>query len=414
MGEIWRPTATLFGPAAAPATAVGRIAAPGLNSAVTAPGSLKILHILRAPLGGLFRHVIDLARGQSARGHRVGLIVDSTTGGPRADTMLAELAPCLALNVARVPISRQIGFGDIGALQFVAGRIATIDPDVVHGHGAKGAALARLAPRGEATIRVYTPHGGSLVYAPGTASGGFYRVIERLLNARTDLFLFESEYIAQVFRDKVGVPHGLVGVVRNGVSDADLAPITPNADASDIVSVGELRGVKAIDVLIEALAMLKHGGRRLTATIAGEGPQRAELEAMARRCGVDDQLRFVGFRPAREAFAMGKILVVCSRAESLPYIVLEAAGAAMPIISTRVGGIGEIFGPEAWRLIPADNIAALAHAIGGAFDNPEELRTLAQALHARVGNEFTIDTMVDNGLAAYRQALAIRQVAPLD
>jgi hypothetical protein len=55
-----------------------------------ANGTLKILHVLRAPVGGLFRHVVDLARGQTARGHRVGLIADATTGGARAEAMLAE------------------------------------------------------------------------------------------------------------------------------------------------------------------------------------------------------------------------------------------------------------------------------------------------------------------------------------
>jgi glycosyltransferase involved in cell wall biosynthesis len=378
------------------------------------PASLKILHVLRAPLGGLFRHVLDVAQGQAARGHRVGLIVDSTTGGARANEVLAQLAPKMALNIARVPIARQLGFGDIGALQFVAQRIASIEPDVVHGHGAKGAALARLAPRGETTIRVYTPHGGSLVYAPGSTVGGFYRVLERLLNARTDLFLFESEYIAQMFRDKIGTPHGLVRVVRNGVGEADLKPVVARPDAADIVCVGELRSVKAIDVLIEALAMLKHCGRRFSATIAGDGPQREDLVALAQRFGVDDQIRFVGFKPARDAFAMGKLLVVCSRAESLPYIVLEAAAATMPIVSTRVGGIGEIFGPEAGRLIPADDVAALAHAILGALDAPGQLHVLAQALNARVREEFTVDKMVDGGVAAYREALAQRQVARLD
>ena len=414
MGKFSLPAASLLAAATGAAGQVGRDAAPARVQAFGAPASLKILHILRAPLGGLFRHVLDVAQGQAARGHRVGLIVDSTTGGARADEMLARLAPKMALNIARVPIARQLGFGDIGALQFVAQRIASIEPDVVHGHGAKGAALARLAPRGETTIRVYTPHGGSLVYAPGSTAGGFYRVVERLLNARTDLFLFESEYIAQVFRDKVGPPHGFVRVVRNGVGDADLAPIVARADATDIVCVGELRSVKAIDVLIEALAMLKHCGRRFTATIAGDGPQREELAALTQRFGVDDQIRFVGFRPAREAFAMGKLLVVCSRAESLPYVVLEAAAAAMPIVSTRVGGIGEIFGPEAGRLIPADDVAALAQAIPGALDDPAQLHLLARTLHARVCSEFTVDTMVEGGLAAYREALARRQVARLD
>ena len=173
MGKFSLPAASMLAPATGAAGQVGRDAAPARVQAVVAPASLKILHILRAPLGGLFRHVLDVAQGQAARGHRVGLIVDSTTGGARADEMLARLAPKMALNIARVPIARQLGFGDIGALQFVAQRIASIEPDVVHGHGAKGAALARLAPRGETTIRVYTPHGGSLVYAPGHDGGRF-------------------------------------------------------------------------------------------------------------------------------------------------------------------------------------------------------------------------------------------------
>ncbi len=411
MGELRRPAASMLAPAAGAVDPIVSDAVPARIQTGGAPASLKILHILRAPLGGLFRHVVDVAQGQAARGHRVGLIVDSTTGGARASEVLAQIAPKMALNIARVPIARQLGFGDIGALQFVAQRIASIEPDVVHGHGAKGAALARLAPRGENTIRVYTPHGGSLVYAPGTATGGFYRVLERLLNPRTDLFLFESEYIAQMFRDKVGPPHGLVRIVRNGVGDTDFEPIAAHADASDVVCVGELRSVKGIDVLIEALAMLKHCGRRVTATIAGDGPDRENLKAMAERLGVDDQIKFVGFRPAREAFAMGRLLVVCSRAESLPYIVLEAAAAAVPVISTRVGGIGEIFGPETTRFFPADDIAALAHAILDALDHPAELRLLAQTLNARVRDQFTVDKMVDGGLAAYREALARRQVA---
>jgi glycosyltransferase involved in cell wall biosynthesis len=75
----------------------------------------------------------------------------------------------------------------------------------------------------------------------------------------------------------------MVRVVHNGVSDAEFEPIAPNADATDIVCLGELRPVKAFDVLIEALALLKASGRRVSATIAGEGPQGAELKALAER-----------------------------------------------------------------------------------------------------------------------------------
>ena len=69
---------------------------------------LNILHVLRAPVGGLFRHVADLARGQAARGHRVGMIADATTGGARGEAMLAELKAELALGLTRVAMSRPL------------------------------------------------------------------------------------------------------------------------------------------------------------------------------------------------------------------------------------------------------------------------------------------------------------------
>src|ERR1700677_52393 len=181
-----------LGGATAPGGAAMGAAAFAPQQAAFAPTSLKILHILRAPLGRLIRHVVVVAQRQIERCHRVGLIVDSMTGGERAETILAELAPRLALGIERVPITRELGRHDIYALWRISRRIKAIAPDVLHGHGAKGAALARLTPSAPHAIRAYTPHGGSLVYCPGTLSGGFYRSIERILNPRTDLFLFES------------------------------------------------------------------------------------------------------------------------------------------------------------------------------------------------------------------------------
>jgi glycosyltransferase involved in cell wall biosynthesis len=386
------------------------VEAAGVVRADAAP-PLNILHILRAPLGGLFRHVVDLVAGQAARGHRVGLVVDSMTGGARADAALAALSPHLALGLQRVAISRELGPSDLHALRFVSGWIKRAAPDVLHGHGAKGAALARLTPSAPNAIRVYTPHGGSLVYRPGTLAGGFYRTLEWLLKWRTDLFLFESSYVAGLFRAEIGRPPGIVRVVHNGVGDAEFAPIVPRPDATDIICLGELRPVKAFDVLIEALAILNGNGRRVSATIAGEGPDEAELKAQAARLGVADLVGFAGYRPAREAFAMGRMMVIPSRAESLPYVILEAAAAGLPIVSTRVGGIPEIFGPQSDHLIAPDDVAVLAAAIGTALDRPAELKRVAQSVKSRVQAEFSLPAMVDGGLAAYREAMVLRKLA---
>jgi glycosyltransferase involved in cell wall biosynthesis len=376
-----------------------------------APTSLKIVHMLRAPLGGLFRHVIDVARGQIERGHRVGLVVDSTTGGANAEAVLAELGPRLALGILHLPITRELSPHDFGALWTISAWVKARSPDVLHGHGAKGAALARLTPSVPDAIRTYTPHGGSLVYSPGTIKGGFYRTLERILNTRTDLFLFESTYIADLFRTVISKPRALVRVVRNGIAESEFETVMPRPDATDIVCVGELRPVKAIDVLIEAIAILGRSGRKVTATIAGEGPDARMLRDQAKQLGVDGQIRFIGHCPARKAFSMGRMLVMPSRAESLPYVALEAAAAGMPIIATDVGGVHEIFGPHSARLIPPDDLDALIGAITAALTEPLDIHRLAEALRMRVRSEFSLSTMIECNLAAYREALAARDAA---
>jgi glycosyltransferase involved in cell wall biosynthesis len=386
-------------------------AAPVAGDSPAPAASLKILHILRAPVGGLFRHVLDIARGQAERGHRVGIVADTLTGGDRADTALAELAPRLAFGVRRVAIGRQLSYSDLHALRALSPWIDQAAPDILHGHGAKGAALARLTRSAPSAVRVYTPHGGTLVYDAGTLARGFYRSLEWLLKWRTDLFLFESNFAAAQFRAQMGRPPGLVRVVHNGVSDNEFAPIVQSADATDIVALGELRPIKGFDLLIEALAALKTLGHTITATVAGVGPFDASLKAQAERLAVADQIRFVGHRTAREAFAMGRILVVSSRAESLPYVVLEAAAAGMPIIATRVGGIPEIFGADAVHLVTPENPAALAAAVGAAIADPAAIRTVAKSVCERVRREFSAVAMVDGSLTAYREAIVMRKLA---
>lgn len=366
---------------------------------------LNILHVFRAPVGGLFRHVIDLARGQAARGHRVGLIADSSTGGANAENVFAELAPQLAHGITRIPMQRHLGFGDFAAAMHTTRRAAAMQADVLHGHGAKGAAYARLALAGKGAIRAYTPHGGSLFFTNNTLAGFVYLGLEKILKPRTDLFLFESAYSGDVFRRKIGEPGGIVRVVHNGVSRAEFAAVELASDATDVIFIGELRKIKGIDVLIDAIAQLRREGRQVTATLVGAGPDRQALVDQVARLGLTDAIRFPGAMPARKAQALGRLMVIPSRAESLPYVVLEAAAAAKPLITTRVGGIPEIYGPLSAALIPAGHVEALARAIATAMDAPEETAATAQALQARVAQSFSVDTMVDGVLAAYDQAL---------
>ena len=373
--------------------------------------SLKVLHVLRAPVGGLFRHVIDLTREQIARGHRVGLIADSSTGGARAEDIFRELAPRLALGLTRVPMPRHPGFGDMIAASHVKRRVKDTGADIVHGHGAKGGVYARLVSGGSA-IRAYTPHGGTLVFGDDSLAGKFYFLAERVLMPRSDLFLFESQFSADKFSRKIGTPGGVVCVVHNGVSPDEFAPVTLAADATDLVFMGELRMLKGVDVLIEALARLRERGRGITATLIGDGADRDFFVLQIERLQLGNQVRFMPAMPARKAQAMGRVMVVPSRAESFPYVVLETAAARKPMIATRVGGIPEIFGPYSDALVPADNAGALAEAILRPLDDAAAADVLAQRLQERVAGAFTVKAMVDGVIAAYGKAL--RAAQPLD
>ena len=369
---------------------------------------LNIVHLFRAPLGGLFRHVVDLTRGQHARGHRVGIVCDTLTGGERAEKALADLMPHLALGLLRTPMSRHGSWRDLAALRDVSRRINALKTDVVHGHGAKGGAYARFAPARRGAIRVYTPHGGSLNYDHATAVGKFYLAVERLLMQRGDVYTFESAYSADVYRDKIGTPRGIVRVVHNGVSEAEFEPVGSAGDATELVFLGEFRPAKGIDTLFDALVLLLKGGRRVSVTLVGDGPDMPAMRAQIARHNLAASIRIFSPMPAREALALGRIMVVPSHAESLPYFVLEAAAAGKPLIVTRVGGLPEIYGPLSDNLVPARDAAALASAIARTLDDCPVAERLAAELRERVSSGFSLNSMVEGVLEAYEAGLAVK------
>lgn len=375
--------------------------------------TFSVLHVLRAPVGGLFRHVVDLARAQAARGCRVGLVVDSLTGGARAEAALGELAPQLALGVTRAAMPRNPSFADIAALRHVAARIGETSPDVVHGHGSKGGVYARLGRKfaGSQAIVAYTPHGGSFNYQPGSLAHRVYMTVERALGAMTDLYLFESAYIAQAAHEAVGATRALERVVRNGVSEAEFMPVAPDVGADDFFYIGELRSVKGVDTLLDALARIHaRTASRPRLTLVGSGPDEATLRARTQELGLADHVAFAGAMAAREAFKRGRVMVAPSRAESLPYVVLEAAGARVPLIATVAGGIPEIFGPYASRLIPWGDSELLARRMIAALEAPAgALAREADELFAFVRRDFTLEGMVEGVLGGYQDALAARR-----
>jgi glycosyltransferase involved in cell wall biosynthesis len=299
---------------------------------------MKIVHVFRAPVGGLFRHVRDLARGQTELGHDVGIICDSTTGGDYATKLLEELVPYSRLGIERRPISRTPGIGDLRGAQTVMDIARQWQPDVLHGHGAKGGVYARLAAYRLGLRSFYTPHGGSLHHPASWPMQMLYNGTEKILRRLGTGLCFVCDYERARFDRIIGIKNAANLVAHNGLWADEFIPAVAAPQATDFLFVGEMRDYKGVDILLEALSRLP--GKTLT--LVGDGLSMEEYKALAARLGIMENCRFMGRMPIQEAVQHGRIMVLPSRFESLPYVVLETAAASLPLITTNVGGIAEI------------------------------------------------------------------------
>lgn len=321
---------------------------------------LRIVHCFRSPVGGIFRHVRDLTEAQVKAGHQVGIVCDSTTGGAFEEKLFEEMKPLLALGVWRTPMQRHVGPGDLASAWRSYRLIKRLQPDVLHGHGAKGGVYARvfgslLRVSRSRVARLYSPHGGSLHYDENTATGRLFFRAERLMQRFSDHLLFVSDYERRTFRQKIGEPRVASSLVYNGLRGHEFDPAPASADAADFLYIGMMRDLKGPDIFIDALAMLERAaGRACTAVMVGDGEDLPKYREQVRRLNLSSRVRFKAAMPARQAFALARTVVVPSRAEAMPYIVLEALAAGKTMIASAVGGIPEIFGLRSEALMRPD------------------------------------------------------------
>ncbi|MEO1747412.1 MAG: glycosyltransferase, partial [Pseudomonadota bacterium] len=124
---------------------------------MNATKQLRIVHIMRAPMGGVFRHVRDLAQRQKALGHVVTIICDVAGTAGYNEEGLSDLDRTHQIGVLRISMPRSVGLADVRAGRQVLGALKQIQADVVHGHGAKGGVYARavgkLSAQGRDIVR---------------------------------------------------------------------------------------------------------------------------------------------------------------------------------------------------------------------------------------------------------------------
>lgn len=359
---------------------------------------MRILHVFRSPVGGLFRHVRDLARGQAELGHDVAIFCDSGTGGQNAVDLLSETKQYCSLGITRQAMSKMPGFGDLSCAGQTSKLAAQLNIEIIHGHGAKGGLYARLAGMRSGKAAVYTPHGGSLHYDWNRFPGPFFLGTEWFLRKTNAGIIFVCEFEKQLFQEKIGLGACKSVVVHNGLWSEEFSDRPPKPSAADLLFVGEMRMLKGVDVLLQAIALLKPQ-KIVTANLVGDGPDLNRFKSLAAELGLSAQVQFTGRKSMGEVIGLGRIFVLPSRNESFPYVMLEAIAAGRPIIGSDVGGISEVV-PKA-QLCPSDNPELLAKLISNTLNSFDLSKTNADVLAQHIRSSFGADLMAKNVTAFY-------------
>ena len=281
------------------------------------------------------------------------------------------------------------------------------DPHLVQTHSYRPTALAWLLRRGGARW-------GWIGFFHGTTNEDLkvrvYHWLDRRLLPAADRIVVMSQLQAASF----GGAGGPVRQIYNAV-----IPVPDVAGGEQIARVaalprprvgvvGRLSAEKGVDVLLRAVRLLRDAGRSLTLVVAGDGPERGACETLAGSLGVAEDVTFLGpVLPVEPLYPELDLVVIPSRSEGLPNVLLEAFRADRPVVSTAVGAVPEVVaGTVAARIVPPENPAALADAIGAALDTLDD--PAARAARADVARRFSLEQRVAAHVQLYAEVLGER------
>ena len=372
------------------------------------PRRIRLLLIVES-MGGSSRHVVDLIDGLDPQRFEITLIY----GTSRVDDFFRAALPRLTQR-ARVlgcdDLVREISPAhELKALRFVRQVIRRFRPDVVHCHSSKAGAIGRVAAKLCGVKKVfYTPHAYSFL-AP--EFGGKKRVvfvgIERFLSRHATTLTFN---VSKGERDAALAEHldrpDKFEVVYNGIADV---PLPSKAEARE--ALGLPQGVPVAGVtarLVEQKAPMtsvRIAARVLKArpdahfAYVGDGEAEEAMRALARDAGVADRVHFLGYRQdADRLVAAFDAYLLTSLYEGMPYSLVEALRAGVPIAATRTTGNDEVVVEgENGTLFPVGDVEAGTAALLGLLDNPPS-REQVRATYLR---RFTVRRMLDRITARY-------------
>lgn len=365
-------------------------------------GRIRVLHIIQnLNYGGMERLLADIARGVRQELFESHVLVLQYVGRFGEDLE----------GVAHVQTAPRMSRLSMLSPRSLTRAIARIGPDVVHTHSGVWNKAARAARAAGVGRIIHTEHGRP---RPDRWLG---RLLDGLGSRWTDVAVAVSEPVAEALRTGIVRPPCRVETILNGVDTERFRPgrspsglragLDVTAGVPVLGSIGRLEPIKGYDVMIEAFAILLRSwsdGPVPVLVLAGDGAERARLEARSRELGIGDRLRLLGWRDdAEDLLAAFDLFTLSSRSEGTSVSLLEAMSSGVCPVVTDVGGNRAVLGEElAHRLVPSENPALLAAAWQDALSQPARRKTDARAARARVRAEYSAAAMV----AAYERLYA--------
>lgn len=338
--------------------------------------------------GGAERATARLLAGLQGRGHRVILYCNRP--------LVAENAAALGVPTQILPLGGDVALPH--ALRF-ARRLRRDLPDALIVGTYKKLFLAALGAR-VAGVRTVIARVGLETDVPRSWK---YRVA---LRRWVDAVVVTAARMRPPFLALAGLSPGQVAVIPNGVPFADGAMDAAAARAilglpANVPIVGvvaRLDTQKRLDRLLRAVSNLPP---EVHCVLAGDGPERVRLEALARARGIEERTRFLGHRddPAT-VYAALNLMVISSDREGMSNAMLEAMAMGVPVVSTPVSGAEDALAPRGNATPPGVLLHGfgeeeLTNALRTALADPARLREMGAAARARARADFDFERVLD-------------------
>jgi glycosyltransferase involved in cell wall biosynthesis len=214
--------------------------------------------------------------------------------------------------------------------------------------------------------------------------------------------------MASFLRQRLHVPPAKLHVIANGVALPSAR--SPEGPARTFASVGTFAPAKAVGTLVDAFAAVARDRPGLRLLLVGDGEERHSCARRAAALGIDHLVEFTGYRvDVPDQLARADAFVLPSVNENLPLALIEAMGAGLACVASRVGGVEELLGGGAGLLVRPGDPDALATAMAALADEPALAPALGRAAAGAARRRFSIGACADAHLALWSRLLGGRR-----